>query len=274
MKKKLNKKSNKKVVKKPAKKAEPHKKIERQLTMPSPVDANIQVVVASELYDDEMIEKELSGSVMPFFVYRFKQDNSEVVGLTVKGVNEVVRRLNKDPKNGSKIRLNPQYLIKEECEREGEKGIEVSVYAEDLITGNSAWGVKFEPYFKQGRNGRYKNTFAVEKALSKAERNAKRKLISEPMAIKVIDAIIKSEPDKVTQIEAPKQQFISVTAKEPVTSSTEDKKNLIRKAVMYQKNVSVIIEIDEKTTASNEFDAKFKTEIHELAEKRVSELEK
>ncbi len=176
----------------------------KSLVIASPADPNLSIVVASELADDAMIEQDMMGVVAPFWVYKFQQDGKEVVGLSTKGVNEIVRRLGQSAKYNCKIRLNPQYIVKEEKEYDGEKGIEVSVYAEDLITGNSAWGVKFEAYTKKKRDGStYKNTFAVEKALSKAERNAKKKLISEALAVVMIQQILKGNPDKVKEIAAP-----------------------------------------------------------------------
>lgn len=257
----------------PKSKSKKRAKKNMQVTIPSPVDANIRVVVASELADDDIIEREMTGEVLPFFVYRFKQEGGEVVGLTVKGVNEVVRRLNRNPKSGSKIRINPQYLVKEEVEREGEKGIEVSVYAEDLVSGNSAWGVKFEPYMATKRDGgRYKNKFATEKALSKAERNAKRKLISEMVAVKIIDKLIKEEPSTVKQIEAPAFETQVLTPRKPVATTPEDKMAIIRKAIATQRSQSAIIEIDQRTQASAEFSDDFKKEIHKSASARVDEL--
>ena len=47
---------------------------------------------------------------------------------------------------------------------------------------------------KMGKNGKYAHTVATEKALSKAERNAKRKLIAEPMAIKIIQKLMTENP--------------------------------------------------------------------------------
>lgn len=264
-----------KVEAKPVKKKRraPRKKKDTSITMPSPVDSSIQIVVASELADDQMIEQEMMGNVLQHFIYQFEQDNKPVVGLTVKGVSEVVRRINANPKSGSKIRLNPQYLVKEECERDGQKGIEVSVYAEDLVTGNSAWGIKFEPYKKSGRNGTYSNTFAVEKALSKAERNAKRKLIPEVMATKIIKKLIAENPENVKQITPPAYQTQAIAPKAPIASTPEEKMLLIRKAIKTQKNQSAIITIMEKTQASDEFSEEFKAEISNLASTRVDELE-
>lgn len=248
-------------------------------TIQSPISPSTAIVVASEFADDAIIEAEMMGNVLPYFIYSFPQDGKDVVGLTVKGTNETVRRLNRDPKSGTKIHMNPAYMIKEEVERDGAKGIEVTVFAEDLISGNSAWGVKFEPYkktkkdWKTGKEVTYTNTFATEKALSKAERNAKRKLIPEVLATKMIEKLMKENPDSVKKIEPPKVVEMTVRPVTPEASSIEDIQNLIRKAVKNGKTQDAIIDIDSKTQESPKFSKEFKAEIHSLASARVTELD-
>lgn len=245
----------------------------------SPISPSTAIVVASEFADDAIIEAEMMGNVLPYFIYTFAQDGKDVVGLTVKGVNEVVRRLGRDEKSGSKIHMNPAYMIKEEVERDGQKGIEISVFAEDLISGNSAWGVKFEPYkktkkdWKTGKETTYTNTFATEKALSKAERNAKRKLIPEVLATKMIEKLMKENPNNIQKIDPPKTQATIIKPTVPQPSSQEDLENMVRKAINTAKNQSAIIDIDTKTQESPKFSKEFKAEIHSIANSRVNELD-
>lgn len=172
----------------------------------SPVDPKVQLFVASEIADDQMIEREVSGEVVKTMVYQFTDSKGNTVtGLSKNGVDEVIRRINKNPASGSKIRVSPEPpIINRDIVQGDEKGVEVMVYAEDIIAGNGAWGAKFEPYMKVGRRGSYRNDFALEKALAKAQRNAARKLIPENLAIKIIQKIINSIPDAVQVIEAPK----------------------------------------------------------------------
>ena len=242
-------------------------------TIQSPISPSTAIVVASEFADDAIIEAEMMGNVLPYFIYSFEQDGKEIVGLTVKGVNEVVRRLGKDAKSGSKIHMNPAYMIKEEVERDGVKGIEISVFAEDLISGNSAWGIKFEPFKKTGKRGEYTNTFATEKALSKAERNAKRKLIPEVLATKMIEKLMKENPDNVQKIQPPKTQVTVLKPTNPQPSTLQDLENLVRKAVRNAKTQSAIIDVDTKTQESTKFSKEFKAEIHSIANSRVNELD-
>ena len=188
MKKTLRKKQIKKTVSK-------KKQIKRKtglIVLKSPVDPTREIVVASELADETLIQSELVGSVLPQYVYRFvDKSGKEQKGLSVFGVRESVRLINRNNKSGSKIRINPQYTkVERDVEQNGQKGIEVWIFAEDLINATSAWGSKFEPYKKKGKNGFYNNTFALEVALSKAERNAMRKLMPEKIVIAMIDKLI------------------------------------------------------------------------------------
>lgn len=271
----------KKVAKKPyTPKKQKRRNPPKSRVIQSPISPSTAIVVASEFADDAIIEAEMMGNILPYFIYSFQQDGKEVVGLTVKGVNEVVRRLGKDEKSGSKIHMNPAYMIKEEVTRDGQLGIEVSVFAEDLISGNSAWGVKFEPYKKLkkdwNRGGamvEYTNTFPTEKALSKAERNAKRKLIPEVLATKMIEKLMKENPDNVKKIEPPKHQDTVIRPAVPQPSTQEDLENMVRKAVKNGKTQDAIIDIDTKTNESPKFSKEFKAEIHSLANARVNELD-
>jgi len=110
--------------------------------------------------------------------------------------------------------------VERDVSYDGVLGIEVRVLAVNLIDGTSAWGIKFEPYKKTGRNGNYENTFAVEKALSKAERNAKRKLIPETVATKMIEKMIKADPNAIQRLAPVESKQIAVTPA-PVRPSTK-----------------------------------------------------
>ncbi len=269
------KKTTKKAVKLVAKKRVVRKQTIRQVSIASPVAPDIRLIVASELADDSLIESELMGEVLPYFIYQFKQDGKMIAGLTVKGVSEVVRRLNRNLKSGYKIRINPEHIrIERDVEYNNEKGVEVSVFAENLVDGNSAWGIKFEPYYKKGRRGKYNNSFAVEKALSKAERNAKRKLIPETAATKMIQTMLGDSSGKnVKQIEAPAYTERVITPPIPKTSTPEDLCELIIKNIEATRDIGVVIDIDEKTQSSEKLNDELKKKIHEIAISRVDILQ-
>ena len=168
----------------------------------NPANISQEFFVASEMADDQAIEQELLGQAMEHYVYGFIQDGKPVTGLSVAGVNEVARQLNRNPRSGCKIRIIPDSLkIERDVDYDGQKGVEARVVAENMVTGETGIGVKFEAYKKTGHKGQYANTFAVEKAISKAERNAKRKLMPEKVAVEMIKKF--AAQNKYAQIAAP-----------------------------------------------------------------------
>jgi len=277
----------KKVAKKKTTKATRMRK-PKDIVIVSPVDPSTSFVVASELADDQLIEAELTGEILPHFIYQYcenkpackpdvvqagKCPHHKTTGMSTKGVNEVVRRLNKDPKSGAKIREAPEHLrIDRNAEVDGEKGVEVAVFAENLLDGNSAWGIKFEPYKKQGRNGTYSNTFALEKALSKAERNAKRKLIPEVAATKIIQKLLNT-PNAVLAIAAPPQyQQKPVTPVQPKPTTPEQYEQQVLDYISRSKRADTVIQLDVQTQASDKFTPEAKVRIHAAASSKVDQL--
>ncbi len=233
------------------------------MVVQSPVNPSMQFIVASELADDEMIVNQLTGQVLPHYIFSFKDGTGhEQKGLSVFGVRESVRLLNKNPKSGSKIRLNPAYMnIDRNVEQNGQKGVEVRVFAEDLLTGSGAWGIKFEPYQKKGRNGLYENKFATEVALSKAERNAMRKLIPEKAAIAMIDKMIKSNGKEIVKPIEPPKDIIK-------------EKNdfaLARKMIEECKNLKVLDSWVAKIKESKKYEVEEKQDLLLLIEKKKHE---
>jgi len=274
--------AKKAVVKKAKKVVKP-----KEIVIVSPVDPNSRITIASELADDEMIERELMGEVLPYYIYQFcesgckpadveagKCSHKKTVGMTVKGVNEVVRNLNKKKDSGVTIRINPTHMkIEHNVDEEGVKGVQVSVYAENLVDGNSAWGIKFEPYNKLKRDGSsYKNEFAAEKALSKAERNAKRKLIPETMALKMIQLMLKN-PEGVRALQTPNSQARVTAAAPPKPSTQEEVQQLIRSAIAHSNEIDRVLEFDRKTQEDKRFGKDFKAEVRKLAAARVDTLQ-
>jgi hypothetical protein len=235
------------------------------MVVQSPVDPKVQFMIASEFADDEIIEAELVQRTMPYYVYSFPQDGKEVTGLSVKGVNETVRLLNRNKKSGYKIRIRPDSLIIErDVVMDNQKGVQVSVYAENLIDGNGGWGIKFEPYMKaRKRGGTYKDNFALEKALSKAERNAKRKLIPEQTVIEMIKQLAK-KPENVMHIEAPATVREVDVYEQPQKTSREE---VLRKFLVAvsnakrKKDVRSLRMIKDNLLASDTYDDEFKSKV-------------
>ncbi len=274
---------------KKAKKARKAKKVGTKLiTMDSPVNPGAQIIVATELMDDAMLETELTKSALPYYIYQFCDEkprckppmicpasHKKITGLSSKGVNEIVRRANQNPRSGMKIRLRPEYQkVERDVAQDGVNGVEVSVFAEDMITGASAWGIKFEPYMKTGRNGQYKNEFALEKALSKAERNARRKLIPEMVAVKAILLIMQKEPEKVLLVAPPPAyQTITAAPRKPVPTTPEEAEANILRWVERTKTSDALIRGLDTLNASTAYTAAFKKKVSDLISAKVDALE-
>ena len=109
--------------------------------------------------------------------------------------------------------LDKNSLRKEEVEREGQKGIEVTIWVDDMISGQSYPGVKFEAYKKYSKKKKmwYPNTFAVEKATSKAVRNAFRRHFPEHLVQKVIQKLAKNKNNVLQLQSAPEIEAAELT---------------------------------------------------------------
>lgn len=259
------------------KKARKPKKDTGLITIESPVQPGAKLVIASELADDSIIEGEIMGQVLPHFVYEFQQEGKTVAGLSVKGVNEVVRQLNRNPKSGTKIRIRPEFQrVERDVEYNGEKGVEVWVFAENLVNGESGWGVKFESYMKQSKRGAYKNTFALEKALAKAERNAKRKLIPEVMATKMIQKLIAKDNgagQNVQQISAPSYETVTTPRVPPVQTTKEESESNILEWVNKTNDGARLIAGLDTLMASKAYSQDFKDKVSALISAKVDRLD-
>jgi hypothetical protein len=84
---------------------------------------------------------------------------------------------------------------------------------------------------KMGKHGNYANTFATEKALSQAERHAKRRLIAERMAIKIIQKLMTENPANGNALAPPTYVDTPVRPLPPQPSTPEALNNMILASV-------------------------------------------
>jgi hypothetical protein len=176
----------------------------KMVKITSPINPEVIIPVLSERADDDIIESDVLGKAVDYYVYEFPLDGKIVRGLTVKGVTEVVRYINiNTKKTHMRLILDKSSLKKEDCEEDGQKGINVTIWADDMISGQSYPGSKFESYkkFSKKMKSWYPNTFAYEKALSKAIRNAFRRHFPEHLVQSLIKKMIKDK-SKVLSLEA------------------------------------------------------------------------
>ncbi len=132
--------------------------------------------------DEHQAIAELKGEYLEQYVYSFKDKGVEVKGLSLMGVRETAREMNK--RGFAKIAVSER----EPVVIENDKYIEVRIYAKDELNGGGYWGIKRQQkYFSTGSE----NRFAIEQALSKAQRNAIRGLIPEPFVKEMIAEYLK-----------------------------------------------------------------------------------
>lgn len=194
--------------KKPARKTTRRKKLSGLVKITSPVKKDSAFYVASELADDKLIGQELLGQTTKTLVYEFENENKKIVrGLSYQGVREAVRVINRDRASGHIIQVSDKPpIIERNLTMNGQDGVEIQVYALDIEGGGGSWGIKFEPYNKStgdGKGSTEYNRFAIETALSKAQRNAMFNLLPAALIEDVIKKFAK-DAENVIQIKAPK----------------------------------------------------------------------
>lgn len=175
-------------------------KLDKSIVIDDPKAEEFQIM---EALDDKLIVAELGGEMVKEWVYSFKLNGKEVQGLSYVGVRESVRELNK--KGSYEIRISPEHppIIQKVTEghdlydpQVGE-GFVAMVYGEDRKNGGGLWATKFEAINKKKRDGgTYKNPFAYEQALSKAQRNALESLIPKTLLTKLMHAFLEAGKGK------------------------------------------------------------------------------
>ena len=182
------------------------KKIEKPKTtevLPPETMTPFQVM---ERADEDLILAELQGAALEVFVYSFEDKNKRIVtGLSLPGVRETVRVMNARGAARIKISDRPPQIS------ESDTHYEVLVYAVDEQNGGGSWGIK-----RQAKRfpGGMINEFALEQALSKAQRNALRALIPETWVNVMIQDFLRSGKGKKLE-EEKKAEVKKAEAKKP-----------------------------------------------------------
>jgi len=142
--------------------------------------------------DEELIVSELKGHQLPeVYVYSYSQEGKPVNGLSVVGVGQIRRKM-AGKNEVIRVMGDPQI-------RETESEIYVVVKAGRYRYNKDGkeylfdvtYGAKRQPKNFPGWKGT-SNPFFFETAISKAERNAVRKLLDEPLAQALIATCVKS----------------------------------------------------------------------------------
>lgn len=137
--------------------------------------------------DESQALAELKGAALQEYVYSFMDKGVNVIGLSLVGVRETVREMNKRGLARTGITDKPPII------NETDDYIELQTYAKDELNGGGYWGIKRQ--VKKFSTGTV-NRFAMEQALSKAQRNALRGLIPEPFVKEMIATYLKEGKGK------------------------------------------------------------------------------
>lgn len=162
-------------------------------------------LVLLDRLDDDLIVAELQGRAISTWAYKFTQDGQEITGLSIAGVEQAARETGR---HGEAIRV-----LKHDW-RETDEAYYATVEAGRFylsadgreVLVDSAIGAKREQKQKWGttRGKWYTDKFAFEKAISKAARNAKGKLLDDKLKAEVIAMALKE--GRYRQVQPPEQK--------------------------------------------------------------------
>ncbi|HXG36549.1 MAG TPA: hypothetical protein VNL15_06245 [Dehalococcoidia bacterium] len=187
-------------------------------------DSETLALVAIEAVDDDLIVQELRGRAVEQWAYQLPTTNErgeKISGLTIAGVSESCRE---SARHGEAIRI----LDKEWRETEdafyaiitagrfavAEDGREALL---DTAVGTKRQAKRF---WSKQKNGYMDDPFAFDKAISKAERNAKSKLLS--MQVKQQVLALALQAGKVREVDR-KEQETARKAQEKTAAPAEEK---------------------------------------------------
>lgn len=145
-----------------------------------PVDPDAVAFQRFDAEDDQQILAEIQGrnlDILDRLVYSYSdRRGNTVTGLSLTGVRETVREMNRRGLARIRITAAPPIIT------ETDEYVDAIVYAEDELNGGGSWGAKRQPK----KTGTYLNPFALEQALSKAQRNAMFALIPAAYVVEMI----------------------------------------------------------------------------------------
>ena len=134
----------------------------------------VQQFQLMERKDEEQILQEIKGNVLSEFVYSFVTNGREITGLSYAGVKQIALKMGNIHCAEPILQENNGMWI---CK----------VKAVDVQRNLEMWGVSTQPKFMEFRDGRKaRDDFCLQKCVSKAERNALRKLMPEKIIVEML----------------------------------------------------------------------------------------
>ena len=127
--------------------------------------------------DEEQIIAELEGRFIDEYVYEYTDKRNNVIrGLSITGVNEAAKDY-----GGIQCSLEKMKII------DNADDIHIIIEAVDTKTNSSVLGASIQTKKMKTSYGMLKDPFYLQKCLSKAQRNAKKQLLSHELIKKWID---------------------------------------------------------------------------------------
>jgi len=151
---------------------------EHEKEEPKKITPTVEVMEESQFQimerrDDNQILSEMKGNVLEEFVYSFKQGDRQITGLSYAGVKQIALIM-------GNIHCGEPIL-----QETGDSWI-CKVKATDVQRNQVRWAVSLQNKLMDTKWGKKPDSFCVQKAASKAERNALRKLMAEKTIIETI----------------------------------------------------------------------------------------
>ena len=145
---------------------------------PKKITPTVEVMEQSEFQimerrDENQILGEMKGNVLEVFVYSFPQGGKQITGLSYAGVKQIALEM-------GNIHCGEPIL-----QENGDSWI-CKVKARDIQRNLEMWGVSQQSKTMDTKWGQKPDSFCIQKAVSKSERNALRKLMPEKIIIETI----------------------------------------------------------------------------------------
>lgn len=162
--------------------------------LPPGEERDVAAMLVLDKHDEDQVLAQIEDRMDAVLMYDFDGK----VDLSVNGVFECVRLLNAT--GHARIAVAKGTLAVDQVQ--GEDGVEyvVIVAAEDPVSGLLLYASATEPKYMRLRNGRTKfDPFAMQKAISKAQRNALKRHIPERLRQAVI-ALHRKDPRRLLEV--------------------------------------------------------------------------
>ena len=138
-------------------------------------DTQKQMIIFERRDEEQIVKESILGNVLKEYIYDFRSGGRNVTGLSYAGVKHIA------------MTMGGIHVGEPVVEEKGDNWM-VKVSATDIIKNLRVWGISLQPKIMKLQSGaRLEDSFALQKALSKAVRNAIRSLIPEPLIIAEIN---------------------------------------------------------------------------------------